>query len=142
MFCASAKLERKCPRGRLLEKHANHTQIAGDISLGFSVGASRVAPGLFFSGPNSSQERLGPPKHFSVRVLKSVSHSPEPGNGTHHDQMPKTTPTGTPNGPKLHPQGPQTAPFGLQNACRDPQTDIKIVRHCHRTPKMSKPSDH
>ena len=59
LFYASAKLERKCPRGRLLEKYANHTQIAGDISLGISLGASRVAPGLFVSGPNSSQERLG-----------------------------------------------------------------------------------
>jgi len=48
LFYASAKLERKCPRGRLLEKYANHTQIAGDISLGISLGASRVAPGILF----------------------------------------------------------------------------------------------
>ena len=52
-------MERKCPRGRLFEKCSNPSQIPGDISLGISLGASRVAPGLFGSGPNSSKERLG-----------------------------------------------------------------------------------
>ena len=122
MFCASAKLERKCPRGRLLEKHANHTQIAGDISLGFSVGASRVAPGLFFSGPNSSQERLGSPKHFLEKCV------PFPGAGEwntprsnaqnypHRDpKRAKTTPTGTPNGPIWTPKCLPRPPDGHQN---------------------------
>ena len=59
MVYASAKLQRKCPRGRLLEKCLNPSQIPGDISLGISLGAARVAPGILFSDPNSSQERLG-----------------------------------------------------------------------------------
>ena len=59
MFSASAKFVRKCPRGRLFENCSNPSQIPSDISLGLPLGASRVAPGLFFSKPKSSQERLG-----------------------------------------------------------------------------------
>ena len=61
VFYASAKLERKCPRGRLLEKCANPSQVPHDISHGISLGAPRAAPGILFGKPQASKNESDAP---------------------------------------------------------------------------------